>query len=59
MVLRTWLRKVRDGFIQDDPNPEPSWLDRLDSETALPERPLRAETSGLRCELRGKVAEPR
>ena len=30
MTIGTWLRAVKDGLIQDDPNPEPSWLDRLD-----------------------------
>jgi hypothetical protein len=32
MGLGTWLRKVRDGLIQDDPNPESSNLDRLDGQ---------------------------
>jgi hypothetical protein len=39
MRFGTWMRKVRDGFIQDDPNPEPSNLDRLDGL-----RPVRADT---------------
>ena len=44
--LGTWLRKVGDRLVQDDPNPERSTLDRMDGR-ALPAGALRAQTSSL------------
>lgn len=46
--LGTWLRKVGDGLVQDDPNRSAAtWTEWTDG--ALPARALRAQTSSLPC----------